>query len=149
MHHQLLRILALLFVALVLLQSLLGGALFILLSGWNPDEIARYYADKSMHGLLETLAPHTLFISIALMGTLHFFGFISAISEKQKGRLIHLLFGLFALDQGSAILINLGIDLFAWIKIVSFIGFECVLVWGLVVIFRGSLQGSLLHHSDG
>lgn len=145
MHHQLLRILALLFIVLVLLQSILGGTLLILLAGWSPDDITRYYSDKSMHGLIETLAPHTLFISIALMGTLHFLGFISSISEKQKGYLIHLLFGLFMLDQSAPILINLGIDFFAGVKLVSFIGFECALALSLVVIFRGFLQESLSH----
>lgn len=140
MEHQLLRILALLFIVLVFLQSLLGGAIFILLAGWNPDDIARYYSEKSMHGLIETLAPHTLFISIALMGTLHFLGFISTISEQQKGRLIHLLFGLFMLDQSAPVLISLGIDFFGGVKLVSFIGFECALALSLVVIFRGFLK---------
>lgn len=143
MHHQYLRILALLFIVLVFLQSLLGGAVFILLAGWNPEDIARYYSDKSMHGLIETLAPHTLFISIALMGTLHFLGFIATISEQLKGRLIHLLFGLFLLDQSAPVLISLGIDFFGGVKLVSFIGFECALALSLVVIFRGTLQDSL------
>lgn len=143
MHHQYLRILALLFIVLVLLQSILGGTLLILLAGWNPDDIVRYYSDKSMHGLIETLAPHTLFISIALMGVLHFLGFISTISEKQKERLIHWLFGLFLLDQSAPVLISLGIDFFGGVKLVSFIGFECALALSLVVIFRGTLQDSL------
>lgn len=149
MHHQLLRILALLFIVLVLLQSILGGALLVLLAGWSPDDIARYYSDKSLHGLIETLAPHTLFISIALMGTLHFLGFISSVSEKQKGRLIHLLFGLFILDQSSPVLINLGVAFFAGVKLFAFIGFECVLALSLIVIFRGFLQDSLSHHPVG
>lgn len=149
MHHQLLRILALLFIVLVLLQSILGGALLVLVAGWSPDDIARYYSDKSLHGLIETLAPHTLFISIALMGTLHFLGFISTVSEKQKGRLIHLLFGLFILDQSSPILINLGVNFFAGVKLFAFIGFECALALSLIVIFRGFLQDSLSHHPAG
>lgn len=145
MHHQLLRILALLFIVLIFLQSVLGGTLFILLAGWSPDDIVRYYTDKSMHGLIETLAPHTLFISIALMGTLHFLGFISTISEQQKGHLIHILFGFFMMDQSAPLLISFGIDFFGGVKLVSFIGFECVLGLSLVVIFRGLLQDSLVH----
>lgn len=148
MQQQLLRILALLFIVLVFLQSLLGGALFILLAGWNPEDIAQYYSDKSMYGLIETLAPHTLFISIALMGTLHFLGFISTISEQQKGRLTHLLFGLFMLDQSAPILISLGIDFFGGVKLLSFIGFECALVLSLAVIFRGAIQEPFPHHFD-
>lgn len=149
MHHQFLRILTLLFIVLVFFQSLLGGAVFILLIGWNPDDIARYYSDKSMHGLIETLAPHTLFISIALMGMLHFLGFISTTSEQQKVRLIHLLFALFMLDQSAPVLINLGIDFFGWVKLVSFIGFECVLALSLIMLYRGFLHDHLLHHGDG
>jgi hypothetical protein len=148
MHHQLLRILALLFIALVVLQSILGGALFMVLAGLNPHEIALYYSEKSLHGLIETLAPHTLFISIALMGTLHFLGFISTISEKQKEFLIHVLFGLFMIDQSAPIFIVLGLKFFATIKLVAFIAFESALAFALMVIFRESLRDFFSHHSN-
>ncbi|HEX5711608.1 MAG TPA: hypothetical protein VFX68_09705 [Sulfuricurvum sp.] len=148
MHHQILRILALLFSALVVLQSILGGALFIVLAGWNPHDIALYYSQKSLHGLLETLAPHTLFISVALMGTLHFLGFISTISEKQKQFLIHVLFGLFIIDQSAPIFIVLGLNFFATIKLVAFIVFESALALTFIVIFRESLRDFFSHHSD-
>jgi hypothetical protein len=146
MHHQYLRILALLFILLVVLQSILGGALFIVLTGWNPHAIALYYSEKSLHGLLETLAPHTLFISVALMGTLHFLGFISTISEKQKQFLIHLLFGLFVIDQSAPIFIVLGLNFFATIKLLAFMTFESVLAFALIMIFKESLRDSFLHH---
>lgn len=146
MHHQLLRILALLFIALVVLQSILGGALFIVLTGWHPHDIVLYYAQKSLHGLLETLVPHTLFISIALMGTLHFLGFISTISEKKKSLFIHLLFGLFIVDQSSPIFINLGMAFFVYVKIIAFVGFESALGWVWIVMFRESLSDFSLHH---
>jgi hypothetical protein len=147
MHHQLLRFLALLFIALVILQSILGGALFIVLAGWNPDDIAHYYREKSLHGLIETLAPHTLFISIALMGSLHFLGFISTITEKKKQFFIHVLFGLFAIDQSASVFVALGIDFFAMVKLVAFMSFECALGWVWIVMFRESLRDSFSHHS--
>lgn len=137
--HLSFRILAILFIALVVLQSILGGSLFILLAGWNPHDIAAYYSQKSFPGLLETLAPHTLFISIALMGTLHFLGFIETISEKQKQLFIHGLFGLFILDQTAPIFISLGIDFFASVKLMAFIGFEVALAAVWLIIFRHSL----------
>lgn len=149
MHHQLLRFLALLFIALVILQSILGGALFIVLAGWNPDDIAHYYREKSLHGLIETLAPHTLFISIALMGSLHFLGFISTITEKKKQFFIHLLFGLFVIDQSAPVFVALGIDFFAMVKLVAFMSFECALGWVWTVMFRESLRDFLSHHSSG
>jgi hypothetical protein len=139
MHSVPLRILAILFIALVVLQSVLGGALFIVLAGWSPHDIAAYYSQKSFHGLLETLAPHPLFIAIALMGTLHFLGFIETISEKQKQLFIHGLFGLFILDQTAPIFINLGMDFFANVKLIAFIGFEGALAAVWLIIFRHSL----------
>ncbi len=137
--HLSLRILAILFIALVVLQSVLGGALFIVLAGWSPQEVATYYSQKSFHGLLETLAPHTLFISIALMGTLHFLGFIQTINEKQKQLFIHVLFALFLIDQLSPIGISLGMDFLASVKLIAFIGFETALAAVWLIIFRHSL----------
>ena len=138
--HLSFRILAILFIALVVLQSILGGALFVVLAGWNPHDIAAYYSQKSFHGLLETLAPHTLFISAALMGTLHFLGFIETISEKQKQLFIHVLFGLFVLDQTAPIFISLGMDFFASVKLIAFIGFEVALASVWLIIFRHSIE---------
>jgi hypothetical protein len=140
MHHQSLRIVALLFLALVVLQSLLGGAVFPIIVGWTPHSIGDYYASKSLHGLLETLAPHTLFIGVALMGSLHFLGFIAAIGKKQKQYWIHLLFGLFILDQTAPVFINLGINFFAYIKLVAFIGFEVALAIVSYLLFRHTLK---------
>ena len=140
MHHQSLRIVALLFIALVVLQSLLGGAVFTTIVGWTPHAIGDYYAQKSLYGLLETLAPHTLFIGVALMGSLHFLGFIATIGEKQKQYWIHLLFGLFILDQTAPVFINLGIDFFAYIKLVAFIGFEVALAVVSYLLFRHTLK---------
>jgi hypothetical protein len=137
------HIAALMFIALVVLQSLLGGAVFATIVGWTPQAIGDYYAAKTFHGLLETLLPHTLFISIALMGSLHFLGFISTISEHQKERWIHLLFGLFILDQSAPVFINLGIGFFAYVKLSAFIGFEIALAGVSYVLFRHTLNNSL------
>lgn len=137
------HIVALMFIALVVLQSLLGGAVFATTVGWTSQAIGQYYAAKTFHGLLETLLPHTLFISIALMGSLHFLGFISAISEQQKERWIHLLFGLFILDQSAPVFINLGIDFFAYVKLVAFVGFEGALAGVSYLLFRHTLKTSL------
>jgi hypothetical protein len=140
MEHQALRITALLFIVLMLLQSLLGGAVFTTIVGWTPSAISDYYAQKTLHGLLETLLPHTLFIAIALMGSLHFLGFISTFSEKQKERWIHLLFTLFILDQSAPVFINLGINFFAYVKLIGFVGFEGVLAWVSILIFMATIK---------
>lgn len=144
MHHQSLRLLALLFIALVVLQSLLGGAVFATIVGWTPHTIGNYYAQKSLHGLLETIVPHTVFVAIALMGTLHFLGFIATISEKQKRYWIHLLFILFVIDQSAPIFINLGIDFFVYVKLSAFVGFEGALAGVSYVLFRHTLGKDLI-----
>ena len=142
MHDRSLHIVALMFISLVVLQSLLGGAVFATTVGWTPESIGDYYAVKTLHGLLETIAPHTLFIAIALMGSLHFLGFISTIDEKQKQYWINLLFVLFAIDQSAPVFINLGIDFFAYVKLSAFIGFEIALAGVSYVLFRHTLMVS-------
>ena len=136
------QLVALMFIALVVVQSLLGGAVFITIVGWTPQAIGDYYAAKTFHGLLETLLPHTLFISIALMGSLHFLCFISTINEQQKERWIHLLFGLFILDQSAPVFINLGIDFFAYVKLSAYIGFEAALASISYLLFWHTLDKS-------
>lgn len=134
MHHQTLRIIVLLFISLLVLQSLLGGAVFATTVGWTPQIINDYYIHKTLHGLLETLVPHALLISVALMGTLHFLGFINTPHETKKGPFIHLLFALFAIDQTSPLLISLGMELFVYVKIAAFLGFQIAVIglWGFI-----------------
>lgn len=132
MNQRLLTILALGFGALLILQAALGGWLFIHNIGISPHEITAYYADKSLHGLLEVLFPHTLFIGIGIMVVLHFLAFIEAIELTVKIRFGHILFALFFLDQMSVLAIMMGFDFFSIIKLISFFGFEgaVVILWG-------------------
>ncbi|MFY9143480.1 hypothetical protein [Sulfuricurvum sp.] len=136
MNQRLLLFLALVFVSLVILQAATGAVVFGQLVGLTPDTVLKYYADKSLHGLLEVTLPHTLFIAIALMASLHFLAFIQAIPLKEKQRMIYLLFVLFAFDQSSPILIAQGFSLFAYVKIGAFFGFEIALCWMWMMIFR-------------
>lgn len=140
MHHRLLRSLALSFSAMVILQSLLGGALFWRIIGLGPDQILAYYSDKSFHGLLEVTVPHTLFIGIALMATLHFLAFIPTIGEAVKQRAAHLLFIFFVLDQATPLLMVCGWELASYFKLIAFIGFEVSLGWVWILIFRHTLK---------
>lgn len=140
MHHRLLQRLALSFIALVILQSLLGGALFWRTIGLSPDQILAYYSDKSFHGLLEVTVPHTLFIGIALMATLHFLAFIPTIGEATKKRASHLLFALFILDQATPLLMAYGWNFASYFKLAAFIGFEASLGWVWILIFRHTLK---------
>lgn len=140
MHHRLLRSLALSFIALVILQSLLGGALFWRAVGLSPDQILAYYSDKSFLGLLEVTVPHTLFIGVALMATLHFLAFIPTIGEAIKQRTAHLLFAFFLLDQATPLLMAHGWDWASYVKLIAFIGFEVSLGWVWILIFRHTLK---------
>lgn len=140
MNQILLRRVALLFVALVIFQSLLGGWLFVKTIGFSPSEIMAHYGDKTFHGFVEVAFPHALFIAVALMATLHFLAFIPAISDTSKRMMSHLLFGMFLLDQGAPAGIMAGWEMFAYLKAGAFIGFEIVLGWTWIVIFRHSLR---------
>lgn len=140
MHLRLLTALALAFVALVILQSLLGGLLLFQTIGYSIPQIITHYQDKSLHGLLEVILPHTLFIAIALMAVIHFLAFIQTISETAKKRATHILFLLFFCDQMSPILISYGIGFFAYVKIIAFLGFEVALAAVWFVIFYQTLK---------
>ena len=137
MNQSLLRLIAVGFGALVLLQSLLGVVVLYLNIGILPSEIELYYATKSFHGLIEVILPHTLFIAIALMVLIHFLAFMQSISQKTKEWQMHSLFTLFILDQGSPFLIAQGYEIFAYVKLGSFLGFEVLLVWVWLGMFRG------------
>lgn len=141
MDKALLRRVALIFVALILFQSLLGGLLFIKTIGLHPSDIIGHYEGKSFHGYLEVALPHILFISVSLMATLHFLAFIPTLGDSYKKGMSHILFGLFILDQGVPLAIMSGWDAFAYLKAGAFIGFEIVLGWMWIVIFSHSLSG--------
>ena len=86
------------------------------------------------------MLPHTLFISIALMAVLHFLAFIQTIDSRTKQKAVYSLFTLFFLDQLSPLLITLGLDFFAVIKIIAFIGFQVTLIWVWGMIFKQTLK---------
>lgn len=140
MNPKLLSLLALAFGGLIILQAALGGWLFIHNVGIYPHEIYLYYKDKSLHGLLEVLIPHTLFIGIALMGILHFLVFIDSIRETTKQQLMHLLFSLLVVDQSSGLIISLGWESFAYVKLISWGLFQLALIWTWITLFQGSLK---------
>lgn len=141
MHHRFLHILALAFIALIVVQSTLGGVLFFQTIGFGSEQILAHYSEKSLHGLLEVILPHTLFIGIALMATLHFLAFIETIDKTTQKTITHFLFTLFIIDQVSPIFLIIGIKWFAYIKMAAFGGFELTLGWVWILIFRHTLKG--------
>lgn len=140
MNPRLLTSLALGFSALLALQALLGGWLFITNIGITPQSISAYYAEKSLHGTLEVLVPHTLYIAIALMAALHFLAFIDTIDHVSKTRFSNLIFALFLLDQFSVLPIMIGLPIFSILKLIAFIGFEILLVILVLWMFQQTLK---------
>ncbi len=136
MNFKILQFIALAFSTLVILQASLGTLLFTRLVGLTPHDVNLYYGDKSLHGLLEVILPHTLFIAIALMAVLHFLAFIQTIDPRTKAKAVYLLFPLFFLDQFSPLLISMGLEFFAIIKLGAFIGFQVMLIWVWIMIFK-------------
>lgn len=136
MNFKILQFVTLAFSTLVILQASLGTLLFTRLVGLTPHDVNLYYGDKSLHGLLEVILPHTLFIAIALMAVLHFLAFIQTIDPRTKAKAVYLLFPLFFLDQFSPLLISMGLEFFAIIKLGAFIGFQVMLIWVWIMIFK-------------
>lgn len=140
MQHRLLAVLGLTFIGLVIFQSMLGGVLFGQTIGFSPEKILAHYNNKSFTGLLEVTLPHAIFITIALMATLHFLTFIETIDKKTQTYFTHLLFTLFFLDQTTPFFLMMGITWFAYLKIPLFFGFELMLGWVWIVIFKNILK---------
>ena len=140
MNFKIMQFVTLAFSTLVILQASLGTLLFTRLVGFTPHDVSLYYGDKSLHGLLEVILPHTLFIAIALMAVLHFLAFIQNIDPRTQKKAVYFLFPLFFLDQFSPLLITLGLEFFAVIKIIAFIGFQVALLWVWILIFRQTLK---------
>lgn len=136
------RFAAVAFGSLIFVQLCIGALLFYLLIGFSAQDVMEYYRIKSFHGLLETLIPHLLFISIVLMATLHFLAFVQTKDNGEKVRLSHTLFILFLVDQTSPIAIAQGVEIFAYVKIGAFLGFELILGWVWMIIFTSSLKAA-------
>jgi len=140
MNQSLLTFLALSFGLLVIVQAAIGGWLFVHNIGFTADAVLAYYTDKSFHGVLEVLAPHTLMIAALLMALLHFLGFIGTLPEKKKKMAVHTLFSLFFLDQFSPLPILWGLEWFSYLKLIAFAGFELTLAGVWFWMFRATLR---------
>lgn len=127
---------------LLFFQALLGLFLFVKVVGYTPDAIFAYYAKKSMHGLFEVVVPHSVFITIALAGVVHFLYFLEGVSLGAKRFLTNALFVLFVLDQGSVFLILQDFMFAAYAKlfaVAAFLTLFGVVAW---VIFKEALDES-------
>lgn len=140
MQHRLLAVLGLTFIGLVIFQSILGGVLFSQTIGLTPEKILIHYSNKSFSGLLEVTLPHAIFITIALMATLHFLTFIETLDKQTQIYLTHLLFALFFLDQTTPFFLMMGITWLAYLKVPLFFGFELMLGWVWILIFKNILK---------
>lgn len=127
-----LKIISALLGALLFLQALLGVVLFVKVVGYTPDAIFAYYAKKSIHGLFEVVVPHSVFITIALAGVVHFLYFLESVSLGVKRFFTNTLFVLFVLDQGSVFLILQGFMSAAYAKlfaVTAFLTLFGAIVW--------------------
>lgn len=127
------------FAILLVVQALLGGWLVYLNIGFTPSAIQMYYADKTLHGLLEVILPHILFMTVALVALTHFLTFIPILSEKKKSIITHFLFSFFVLDQLSPFGIASGVSFFVYIKLLSFLFYELGLALVLFILFQSVL----------
>ncbi|MBE0498860.1 MAG: hypothetical protein IBX43_06405 [Campylobacterales bacterium] len=128
---------------LISLQLLSGIWLFIEKYGLTPGEVYLYFAGdeanfimaKSVEGLLETAVPHFVAVSATIFVYAHFLLFTKEISEKRKQLLIFGLFLTALIDIFSPLGILYGCELFAWLKVLSFWGFEILMGVLLYMLF--------------
>lgn len=128
---------------LIALQLLSGIWLFIEKYGLTPSEVYLYFAGdeknfivaKSFEGLLETTVPHFLAVSATIFVYAHFLLFTKKISEKRKQLLISWLFIAALGDIFSPFGILYDCELFAWLKVISFWGFEILMGVLLYTLF--------------
>ena len=124
----------LLFSLLLLVSSIF---LFEEKIGFSYREVINYYlgnealfqSSKTVKGLLKILLPHILGFGLFIMVVLHFLIFTSSNKSKKIYIIILATFISGFLELFSSFFILFGFDFFAYIKLFSFVVFECLLLY--------------------
>ncbi len=130
----------LLFSTLLLISSIL---LFEYKIGFSIEEVSRYYLGdeelfiptKTVSGILKITLPHIFVFGLFSMVVLHFIVFTSYREKKNTTILVYLLFISSFFELFSPIIIILGFESFAYLKLFSFFVFECLIIYILYLLF--------------
>jgi hypothetical protein len=131
--------------SLLLLVS--GAWIFMDKIGFSYQSVLTYYlgneaafqAAKTYTGLLKTILPHIFAFGLFVMVVLHFAIFTKKRNTKELTLLIYLAFVTAFLELVSPFMILAGFDSFAYLKIISFFGFEGSIIYALFILFKSIL----------
>lgn len=135
-------------IAYFLLFSILlvtsGIMLFENKIGFGVEEVTSYYLGnseqfinaKTFSGVLKTVLPHIFAFGLLSMVLLHFLIFTKHRNTASVKNLIYLTFTSAFFEIFSPFFIILGADIFAYLKIISFIVFEILILYIAWLLFR-------------
>ncbi len=132
------------FLAFSLLLMISGVLLFEYKIGFSVEQISSYYLgdeDKFMNpqtssGILKIITPHIFAFGLFIMVLLHFLIFTKKRSSKTLIAVIYLTFLSAILELLSPFGIINSIEFFAYVKLLSFIIFELLVLFSSWLLFR-------------
>jgi hypothetical protein len=112
--------------------------------GFSIDSITAYYmgneekfiASKSWHGILKIILPHTYVFGLFSMVILHFLVFTKVHYKKSTLVLIYTIFFTAFTEMFSPFMIINGYEIFAYLKLFSFVTFLASIIYTLWLLFH-------------
>jgi len=134
----------LLFTLLLLVSATL---LFADKIGFSSEDILHYYLGnqttytpaKTYAGILKIILPHIFGFGLFLMTLLHFTIFTKQRDTKEMQWLIYLSFFIAFLELFTPFMILAGFESFALLKLLSFFGFELLIIYAFFILFKSLL----------
>lgn len=134
--------------AFSLLLLISGVLLFEHKIGFSINGILEYYlgseekfiAAKSLGGILKIVLPHIFAFGLFAMVILHFFIFTKHRYKRGIKILIYLMFASAFLEIFSPFFIVFGLVFFAYIKMVSFILLDALVIYSAWLLFQSIID---------
>jgi len=135
------------FILFSLLFLASSAILFFVKIGFSYDAVLHYYtgneelfiASKSYSGLLKVILPHVFAFGLFIMVILHFLIFTKKRETKELRYIIYLSFVSAFLEIFSPFAIIRGYHFFVYLKIISFITLELLLLYALYLMLKSIL----------
>ena len=141
------KVIILYFLVFSLLLVFSSISLFEHKISFNIEAIQSYYLGnltenitaKTPLGLLKIVLPHLFVFGLFSMVLLHFLIFTKERGTLKAKLLIYIIFLSAFVEILSAFLILLNIEIFAYVKLFSFILFEVLTIYTIFLLFRSIL----------
>ena len=132
------------FLAFSLLLMLSGFLLFEYKIGFSVAQISSYYLGnedrfinpQTSSSIIKILTPHIFAFGLFIMVLLHFLIFTKKRNSKTLKTVIYLTFISAVLELLSPFGIINNVELFAYVKLLSFITFELLILFSSWLLFR-------------